>query len=59
MWLEREFEGFFRQYQNALYRVIAGYVRERETAEDLTVEVFIRVFHRWKKVRRMENPGRT
>lgn len=57
MGLEIEFEGFFKQYQNTVYRVIAGYVRERETAEDLTVEAFIKVFNRWKRISKMENPG--
>jgi len=53
----REFEGFFREYQNSVQKLIAGYVGNRETAEDLAVEAFIRVFNRWNRIRKMENPA--
>ncbi len=54
---EREFEHFFIEYQNVLFKVVFGYVAQREIAEDLVVETFIKIYERWKKVRRMENPA--
>jgi RNA polymerase sigma-70 factor (ECF subfamily) len=51
------FETFFKKYQNIVCRVILGYVREHETAEDITIEAFLRVFDRWDRVRTMESPG--
>jgi RNA polymerase sigma factor (sigma-70 family) len=53
---EREFENFFRANQNTLYRIILGYVGQPEASEDLAVEAFIKIFERWKKVRKMQNP---
>ncbi|MBN2324031.1 MAG: sigma-70 family RNA polymerase sigma factor [Spirochaetes bacterium] len=50
------FETFFKRHQNIVYRVILGYVRECETAEDLTVEAFMKVFERWDRVRTMKSP---
>lgn len=54
---DREFEHFFREHQNSLFKVVFGYVAQREIAEDLVIEIFIKIFQRWKKVRRMENPA--
>ena len=54
---DNEFETFFNRYQNSVCRVILGYVREHETAEDLTIEAFMKMFDRWERVRMMENPG--
>ncbi len=51
------FETFFNRYQNSVCKVILGYVREHETAEDLTIEAFMKMFDRWERVRMMENPG--
>jgi len=51
------YETFFTEHQNRVYRVILGYVREHETAQDLTIEAFMRVYDRWDRVRTMENPG--
>jgi RNA polymerase sigma-70 factor (ECF subfamily) len=38
------FESLFRQYQSAVYRWIVRIVREPASAEDLTVETFMRIF---------------
>lgn len=38
------FESFFRQHQSAVYRWIVRIVRDPATAEDLTVETFLRAY---------------
>lgn len=38
------FESLFRQYQGEVFRWIMGIVRNRATAEDLTVETFWRMY---------------
>ena len=54
---DREFEHFFRKHQNTLFKVVFGYVAQHEITEDLVIETFIKIYDRWKKVRRMENPA--
>jgi RNA polymerase sigma-70 factor (ECF subfamily) len=54
---DREFEHFFRKHQDSLFKVVFGYVAQREIAEDLVIETFVKIYDRWKKVRRMENPA--
>ncbi len=54
---DREFEGFFKENQNTVFRVVFGYVWQREIAEDITVDAFVNIFKRWQKVKKMKNPA--
>jgi RNA polymerase sigma-70 factor (ECF subfamily) len=54
---DKEFEVFFKKYQSILYRIALGYVRRRETAEDITIDGFLQLFKRWEKVSAMTNPA--
>jgi RNA polymerase sigma-70 factor (ECF subfamily) len=40
----RAFERFVTRYQNRIYNFITGYIGDRYAAEDLTQEVFLRVY---------------
>ncbi|UCB45583.1 MAG: sigma-70 family RNA polymerase sigma factor [Spirochaetota bacterium] len=53
---DTEFKNFFKEHQNTLFRIIFGYVRQTEASEDLVVEAFIKIYERWSRVRRMDNP---
>ena len=50
-----EFEEFFRQNQNTVFRIIRSYIRERETAMDILMETMYAVYQRWDRVRNFEN----
>jgi RNA polymerase sigma-70 factor, ECF subfamily len=52
-----DFEKFFKKFQNTVFRIVLGYVRQRETAEDITIEGFLHVFKSWERVSRMGNPA--
>jgi RNA polymerase sigma factor (sigma-70 family) len=54
---EKEFGIFFKEYQNTLYRIALGYVRQREAAEDITIDGFLQIFKRWERVSLMTNPA--
>ena len=53
---DKEFENFFKEHQNTLFRIIFGYVRQTEASEDLVVETFIKIYERWNRIKRMDNP---
>jgi RNA polymerase sigma-70 factor (ECF subfamily) len=53
---DKEFEKFFKEHQNTLFRIIFGYVHQKEASEDLVVEAFIKIYERWNRVRSMDNP---
>jgi RNA polymerase sigma factor (sigma-70 family) len=50
-----EFEEFFRQNQNTVFRIIRSYVRERDTAMDILMETMYAVYQRWERVRNFDN----
>lgn len=50
-----EFEDFFRQNQNTVFRIIRSYVRERDAAMDILMETMYTVYQRWDRVRGFEN----
>jgi len=45
------FEALIRRYERVVYRVAAGYAREREDALDLTQRIFLKVIERIKTYR--------
>ena len=55
--MEKEFEHFFKEQQSRVYRVVLSYTHERATAEELTLEAMMRVYERWTRVRKFENPS--
>jgi len=46
---EEAFEQIFRRYQKRVYNVAYRMISNRETAEDMTQEVFLRVFQKIRK----------
>jgi RNA polymerase sigma-70 factor (ECF subfamily) len=50
------FEGFFHQHHEPLLRVLYLATGDRYEAEDLAQEAFVRMFERWERVRRLEDP---
>ncbi len=53
---EKSFEIFFEENQNLVYKIIRGYIRDREKAKDILIDSFLTVYERWNIVSKMENP---
>lgn len=51
-----DFEEFFKENQNLIYRIIRGYIRDTEIAKDILIESFLTIYERWGNVSKMENP---
>jgi RNA polymerase sigma-70 factor (ECF subfamily) len=51
------FEAFFDERYEPLLRALYLIARDRHEAEDLAQEAFVRVYERWDRVRRTDNPG--
>ena len=52
-----DFEGFFSQESEGLFRRLWLVTRDRAEAEDIVQEAFIVVLERWDRVRAMEEPA--
>jgi RNA polymerase sigma-70 factor, ECF subfamily len=50
------FEEFFHSERDRLFRVMFVITKNREEAEDISQEAFVRVWERWDTVGDMENP---
>jgi RNA polymerase sigma-70 factor (ECF subfamily) len=50
------FEEFFHLERDRLFRVMCVITKNRQEAEDLSQEAFVRVWERWDTVGAMENP---
>lgn len=53
--MEKEFDKFFMDNQNLLFRIVNGYVKDREVAKDIVVETMYIVYEKWEKVIKMDN----
>jgi DNA-directed RNA polymerase specialized sigma24 family protein len=51
------FEEFFHLERDRLFRVMVVITKNRQEAEDLSQEAFVRVWERWDTVGEMENPA--
>jgi RNA polymerase sigma-70 factor, ECF subfamily len=51
------FEEFFHVERDRLFRVMFVITKNRQEAEDLSQEAFVRVWERWDTVGAMENPA--
>lgn len=51
----REFERFFKENENVLYRIVRGFTESKDTAKDIVLESMMVVYERWGKVRDFEN----
>jgi RNA polymerase sigma-70 factor (ECF subfamily) len=51
------FEGFFEREHVRLYRVLFAITGDRLEAEDISQEAFLRLWERWDRVGRMEDPA--
>jgi RNA polymerase sigma-70 factor (ECF subfamily) len=51
-----DFDSFFKEYENLVWKIVRSYVKEREISRDLAAEAFIEVHRRWDKIRVMDNP---
>jgi len=54
--VDRSFDDFFGQEYERLLRAMYLVVGEREDAEDIVQEAFVRVLERWPAVQQMESP---
>ena len=50
------FEEFFHTERDRLFRVMFVITKNRQEAEDLSQEAFVRVWERWDTIAAMENP---
>lgn len=53
--LEKEFELFFKENENILYRIIRGFTDSKDSAKDIVMEAMMIVYDRWEKVRNFNN----
>ena len=53
---QASFEEFFHVERDRLFRVMFVITRNRQEAEDLSQEAFVRVLERWDAIGAMENP---
>ncbi|MEJ5284008.1 MAG: RNA polymerase sigma factor [Brevinematia bacterium] len=53
--MEKEFDKFFMDNQNLLFRIVNSYVKDREIAKDIVVETMYIVYEKWEKVIKMNN----
>ncbi|MCX7821033.1 MAG: sigma-70 family RNA polymerase sigma factor [Brevinematales bacterium] len=53
--MEKEFEKFFNDNQHLLFRIVNGYVKDRELAKDIVVETMYIVYERWHQIVKMKN----
>ncbi len=51
----QEFERFFKDNENVLYRIVRGFTDSKETAKEIVLETMMTVYERWTKVRDFEN----
>lgn len=52
---ERDFERFFSDNQNLLFRIVRRYVRKRDLAEDIVLETMFLIHQKWERVMGFEN----
>ncbi|MFI5205510.1 MAG: RNA polymerase sigma factor [Candidatus Paceibacterales bacterium] len=52
---EKSFEVLVLRYTHLIYRFVAGYVRDGQVAQDITQDVFLKVFKNIKKVDKDKN----
>jgi RNA polymerase sigma-70 factor, ECF subfamily len=51
-----DFEGFFAEHRSGLFGALWLVTRDRHEAEELTQEAFVKVWERWDRVRKLEDP---
>ncbi|MGA2142083.1 MAG: sigma-70 family RNA polymerase sigma factor [Brevinematales bacterium] len=51
----REFESFFKNNENVLYRIVRGFTDSKDSAKEIVLEALMAVYERWEKVRTFEN----
>ncbi len=50
-----EFERFFKENENVLYRIVRGFTDSKDTAKEIVIEAMMAVYERWEKVRNFDN----
>ncbi len=53
----RDFDAFFRQEADGIYRALAATLRDSELAEEAAAEAMARTFQHWRRVRAYDNPA--
>lgn len=51
----KEFDKFFIDNQNLLFRIVNSYVKDREIAKDIVIETMYIVYEKWEKIIKMDN----
>jgi RNA polymerase sigma factor (sigma-70 family) len=51
-----DFESFYLAHRVKLFRALVVLTRDVHAAEEVTQDTFVKVWERWDRVRRMENP---
>ncbi len=49
------FERFFKENQSLVMRIVMGYVRSKDKAEDITIEAFLKIYSKWDFIVEVEN----
>lgn len=52
-----DFEEFYADWSDEVYRTLAVTLRDSELAREATDEAMVRAYSRWSKVRRFDNPS--
>ncbi len=53
----RDFDTFFRQEADGVFRALAATLRDRDLAEEAAAEAMTRTYQHWRRVRRYDNPA--
>ncbi len=51
----REFEVFFKENENTVYRIIKGYTKSHDAAKDIVLESMMVVYDNWNRIKNYEN----
>ena len=50
-----DFEAFFKENENMVYKIIRGYIKQRDTAKDIVLETMMVIYNHWERVSLMRN----
>src|SRR5213083_950729 len=51
-----DFESFYLRHRSRLFRALVVVTRDVHAAEEVAQDAFVRIWERWDRVRRMEDP---
>jgi len=51
----KNFEDFFKENQNTIYKIVKYYVKYSEDAKDIVSECMFIIYNKWEKISKMDN----